>query len=192
MGGTATAEELSLLGKTISMLHRQEQRHIAAVMRPYGLGSSSYPFLIHLAKQEGLSQRELSRRLAMDEALATRTLRELERLGYVTRQREEADRRAYLLRLTEKGRACTALIRRELGVWWAQVTDGLPPQEVARTGALLDSMFQQARALQTPEAGCTAFSPGKKTGETPHEETENTDGRQRSHGTSTDKSTGQP
>jgi DNA-binding MarR family transcriptional regulator len=53
----------------------------------------------------GLNQTTLSYATGRDKSTLTPTLRELERHGFVTRDRSTVDRRAYTLNLTDAGRA---------------------------------------------------------------------------------------
>ena len=61
------------MGKYIATLYRQEQKYINNAMKEYKLGFSSYKFLFHISRHEGISQKELCSILNTDAALATIT-----------------------------------------------------------------------------------------------------------------------
>jgi DNA-binding MarR family transcriptional regulator len=61
--------------------------------------------LVFLWSEDGLSQAELSRRVAIEEATMVRTLDRMERDGLVRRERDARDRRRMRIRLTERGGA---------------------------------------------------------------------------------------
>ncbi len=92
---------ISLLGKYISILHRQEQKSLNVSLKQYGLGYSSYNFLLYISRNEGSSQKDICQTLAINEALATRTMKKLEQKGYIIRKKEENNQRSYALYLTE-------------------------------------------------------------------------------------------
>ena len=79
---------ISLLGKYISILHRQEQKSLNVSLKQYGLGYSSYNFLLYISRNEGSSQKDICQTLAINEALATRTMKKLEQKGYIIRKKE--------------------------------------------------------------------------------------------------------
>lgn len=59
--------------------------------------------VLSVAHGEGLSQRELGRLTGMDRTTMVAVVDKLERLGYAHRERDLADRRKYLVRLTDAG-----------------------------------------------------------------------------------------
>ena len=77
----------SILGKYISILYRQERKLLNYIMREYDLGYSSYNFILYISSHPGSSQKEVCQNMVIDEALATRSMKKLERQGYLTRRR---------------------------------------------------------------------------------------------------------
>lgn len=65
-------------------------------------------FLRALWEEEGLTQRELSRRIGMMEPTTVSALAAMERRGLVTRDNDPNDRRRRIVRLTRKGRGLKA------------------------------------------------------------------------------------
>ena len=92
------------VGKYISILYRYAQSYIATHLKPLGIGSGQYMFLVALYKNDGYSQEQLSQSLMIDKATTARAIRKLEEAGYVTRQENPADRRAYGVFLTQKAK----------------------------------------------------------------------------------------
>jgi DNA-binding MarR family transcriptional regulator len=71
--------------------------------------SMSQAFGLHeLDTDRPMSQRELAERLNLEKSTVSRMVAELERKGLVARERDPANRRFYLLRLTDAGRALHA------------------------------------------------------------------------------------
>jgi DNA-binding MarR family transcriptional regulator len=67
-------------------------------------------FLRALWEEEGLTQRELSRRIGMMESTAVPALALMERRGLVTRERDAKDRRRSCVYLTKRGRALKSIL----------------------------------------------------------------------------------
>lgn len=73
-------------------------------LAPYGMTTGQYYFLRALWIEEGLSQRELSRRVGTTEPTTASALRLLERKGLIKRVRNRQDRRTINIFPTPKGR----------------------------------------------------------------------------------------
>jgi DNA-binding MarR family transcriptional regulator len=68
--------------------------------------SVSQAFALHeLDTGTPLSQRELGERLHLEKSSVSRMAAEMERKGWLARERDPVNRRLYRLRLTDKGRA---------------------------------------------------------------------------------------
>lgn len=133
-------QSLSLLGKFISILHRQEQKNINTVLKEYGLGFSGYNFLIYISKNEGTSQKKLCQTLVMDEALATRTMKNLEERGFITRLKDKKDARSYAVYLTEDGHKLIPEIKKSLTTWWETLSMNMTESEISYFIELLQTM----------------------------------------------------
>jgi DNA-binding MarR family transcriptional regulator len=71
--------------------------------------SLSQAFALHeLDTDTPLSQRELGERLQLEKSSVSRMAAEMERKGFLVRERDPGNRRLYRLRLTERGRALHA------------------------------------------------------------------------------------
>lgn len=81
------------LGKSIAILHRREQKYMISKMKELGIGYSGYNFLLYLEIHSGSSQKEMCEALAVDEALAVRTMKRLEETGFIIRKKSEKKRK---------------------------------------------------------------------------------------------------
>ncbi len=93
------------IGRYSSHLFRSIQIYLAKELGPYGIGSGQFPFMMLLLHCDGIKQEELASSLSYDRATITRSMNRLEEIGYVTRERDPDDKRAYIVRLTKKGRS---------------------------------------------------------------------------------------
>jgi DNA-binding MarR family transcriptional regulator len=66
---------------------------------------SQYQHLRQLWQEDGLAQVELSRRIGIETASSTAVIDQLEKLGFIRRNRDSADRRRIIVHLTGSGRA---------------------------------------------------------------------------------------
>lgn len=74
-------------------------------MVAHGVSPGQWRFLRQLWHDNGICQRQLAERLALSEATATVTLRELEKKKLIERRRNAGNRRELLVFLTPGGRA---------------------------------------------------------------------------------------
>ncbi len=135
---------ISLLGKYISILHRQEQKSLNVSLKQYGLGYSSYNFLLYISKNEGSSQKDICQTLAINEALATRTMKKLEQKGYIIRKKEENDQRSYALYLTEHGREIIPKLIDAVYQWWEELTSDFDENQSSLLIAQLEQMTEKS------------------------------------------------
>src|SRR5262245_667570 len=79
-------------------------RQLALRLRRYGVPIGQWPFLLFLWANEELSQRDLSRLMAIEESTVTNTIDRMERDGLIARTRNPDNQRRNQLRLTDRGR----------------------------------------------------------------------------------------
>ena len=74
-------------------------------IRPLGLAPAQFMTLLELWNEENLTQKDLVQRLDIEQATIANTLNRMQRDGLITRHENPDDRRAQMIRLTEKARA---------------------------------------------------------------------------------------
>lgn len=93
---------------SIGYLSRVAFRRFAKALEnrtlPHGVSSGQWRFLRVLWVEDGMTQRELSRRVDMREPTTVVALRGLEAKGFVRRVRDKADRRRIRVYLTDKAK----------------------------------------------------------------------------------------
>ena len=88
--------------KLNNQILRSAQVHLDKLLEEYELSSGSYPYLLMLRGNEGISQNKISEEIGCDKAMSARTITKLINLGYIDRNKDEDDSRAYKLYLTQK------------------------------------------------------------------------------------------
>lgn len=90
--------------KLNNQILRSTQVHLDKMLKEYDLSSGSYPYLLMLRGNEGISQNKISEEIGCDKAMSARTITKLIDLGYIIRNKDEDDSRAYKLYLTQKAK----------------------------------------------------------------------------------------
>lgn len=92
------------VGYQVRMTHRALQRFLQSKIEPHGVTLGMWYFLRVLWVEDGLTQRELSRRVGTMEPTTLAAILQMEKSGFVTRVRGTTDRRRQHIHLTPKGR----------------------------------------------------------------------------------------
>ncbi len=93
------------LGYLVNFAAKLFARVHTACLAAHGASLGQWAVLLFLWAQDGQSQTELSRQVAIEDATMVRTIDRMERDGLVRRVRNPHDRRHINIFLTEKGRA---------------------------------------------------------------------------------------
>lgn len=93
------------LTRLINSIYRCNQVYFDKRLKKFNLTIGTYPYLVKLNILPGISQNEISKELNVDKAMSARTIKKLIELGYVKKEENEEDTRAYRLYLTDKGKS---------------------------------------------------------------------------------------
>jgi len=88
------------VARTSQLCHRQ----LSAVLEPLALEVAHYEVLVNVARDEGLSQQVLARRLLVAKSNVSALLTVLERRALIVRSKDLTDARLRLISLTPEGR----------------------------------------------------------------------------------------
>ena len=119
------------IGYLTRIAFRAFSRALETRTAPHGVSSGQWRFLRVLWREDGITQRELSRRVGMREPTTVIALKSLERSGFVTRQKSVEDRRKAHVFLTPEARALEAVLLPAVAEVNAIALAGLSEAEVA-------------------------------------------------------------
>ena len=134
------AEMSNSAGFLVRDTHLQFARALRKRLQPHKVTPGQWFFLRALWEEEGINQRELSRRVGTTEPTTVSALRLLERNGLIRRQRNDKDRRTINIFLTETGKA----LKQDLLPYALEVnaiaTAGLTSGEIAQLHMILSKI----------------------------------------------------
>jgi len=78
--------------------------HQQTLLKPFSITPDEFAILHIVSVHAGAVQKEIAKQLQKDQSRITRMVDKLESLGYVARQMDPEDRRAFKIVLEEKGR----------------------------------------------------------------------------------------
>jgi DNA-binding MarR family transcriptional regulator len=137
-------ENASSLGRWISILYRYRQNFLNKRLDSYRIGCGQHMFLLALARNDGINQEELSDYTKMDKATTAKAVKKLEEEGYVNRDVNAADKRAYQVVLTPKARKVIPVIRSAVREWEILITGGLSEHEAVQAEQIFRKMADNA------------------------------------------------
>lgn len=137
----ADAELIQNLLKYFSKLERRQKHFMNRALESGGLHGIMYKYIITLHKHPGVSQDFLAEFHSVDKSRVARVVRELEKMGYVSRSPDEKDRRYYRLSLTGEGLRVFEKIRRALMEWGALISKDIPAENISLTLDTIERMI---------------------------------------------------
>ncbi len=117
------------IGKYISQIYRKGRAFMSKSLTEYDMGFGQMMFLLQLYKQDGISQEELSEMLNIDKGTTARAVKKLEEEGFLTREKDEFDKRAYKIYLTDKSKEKEDDVCNVLQEWENILTENITEEE---------------------------------------------------------------
>lgn len=122
-------EDRKYIGRYISQIHRKGRIFISKELNCLGIGSGQVMFLLELYRGDGKSQEELAERLNIDKGTTARAIRKLEEEGFIIREKDLVDKRAYKVYLTKKGNDIKNNVYEIMMKWEEKITSNLNEEE---------------------------------------------------------------
>lgn len=150
------------IGKWISALSRHRRGFINKRLEPYGIGCGQDIILLGLYALNGASQEKLADDLKIDKTTVAKSVKKLECDGYVARDIDAEDKRAYRVYLTPKALEVIPLLTDAMEQWDRLISAGITQEEYQAIEDILIRMVTSAyrangepRPAGAPDAGRT-------------------------------------
>lgn len=145
---TDHADELRLWLRMLTCTQLIERNIRSALREKFDTTLPRFDLMAQLERAPaGLKMNELSRRLMVTGGNITGITDQLVNEGLVERMSVEGDRRAYLVRLTQAGRASFEAMAHEHETWITQAFNGLTDKDMAQLHKLLGRVKDSAVAM---------------------------------------------
>ena len=125
------------VGKYISIIHRTGSSFLSKEFSKFNIGSGQYMYLIHLYKNDGLSQDELTEILNIDKGTTAKSIKKLETEGFVMRVKDKNDKRINRVYLTPKALEIKDEFLSSINAWENTLTSNLSYAEKEQALTLL-------------------------------------------------------
>ena len=128
------------IGKYIAQLYCNGSVFINKEVSEYGIGSGQFMFLLELYINDGKNQEEIAETLKIDKGTTARALKKLEEQGFVTRIKDENDKRSNKIYLNDKAKDVRDGVLDVLNDWNKEITKSLTEEEEEMLKSLLEKV----------------------------------------------------
>ena len=143
------AKDLTV-GQLLAQVCRMTGHHLRTHMETLGLHKGQGFALIHLWHHDGIPQGELARAMHLSPASVTNMLQRMERDGWISRTRDEADQRVVRVYLTRKAKD----LRKEARVVFRKMEEELSAVYTEAEQATLRRLLLKLHVRFAPHAKC--------------------------------------
>ncbi|MER5227559.1 MULTISPECIES: MarR family winged helix-turn-helix transcriptional regulator [Streptomyces] len=144
--GQGVDQEFLALERELTVLLRRARASSGEMAREVhpDLESAAYGLLARLDERSGQRATELAAFIGVGKATMSRQLRALEELGLIAREPDPADGRAWLVHLTEEGRARFRTVRDARRARYVRQLANWDRKEVAELARLLNQLNRRS------------------------------------------------
>jgi DNA-binding MarR family transcriptional regulator len=129
-------------------IYRCTQVYLDKKLEKLNLTTGSYPYLLVLNNNQGISQNEISRELNVDKAMSARIVKKLIDYGYIRKEENENDIRAYKLYLTNKGKEVIPEIIEIIQEWTDMLIEGNAEEQIENSLEFLGKVLENAKEMK--------------------------------------------
>jgi len=134
----------SIVGYQLAILYRYGNIYLDKRLVPFGVGAAQAKILLMLYKNESLTQVDLSKMLKLDRGNVTRSIKKLEKIGYIKRIKDERDNRVYHIILTDEGKKIKDTLFKIFYEWSNIILNDFTENDKSLLFEFLNRMINQA------------------------------------------------
>ncbi len=136
--------DIKFIGKLSSKIYRRGNVYITERLKPYNVNYIQIMCLVALYIQNGLTQEKIIEDIGVDKASVNRAIKALENNNFITRKRNESDKRAFNLYLTTKAFEFKEVSWDILSNWELMISEGIEEEEKAIAFKVMKKMSLNA------------------------------------------------
>jgi DNA-binding MarR family transcriptional regulator len=143
-----TMKQQESVGKWVSALYRHIQIKINKELDPYKMSSGVIHVYMTLLNNDGINQDSVAKKLDLDKATVGRAIEKLIKIGYVSRETDKIDHRAYNLHVTKKGKDIEIQVRKVLNSLTKTLLSDFNVREKDLALEFLKRMFYNLQSIE--------------------------------------------
>ncbi|MDQ8209453.1 MarR family winged helix-turn-helix transcriptional regulator [Coraliomargarita sp. SDUM461003] len=134
-------------------LIRDKNQLLSKSLDAHSLGNGQFHILNEVNWKEGISQEEIARIRKIDKSAVARSVKRLIENGYINKERDQQDGRAFRLYPTDKGRQMMPQIKRIVQELDQTLSQGSTPEEIELFKKICRRMNQNIENAAAPQCG---------------------------------------
>jgi len=138
--------------KWLSIILRYTHKHIRNNMEHLNISSGQHQYLLCLYHHNGISQEELSKKIGVDKGTTARAVKKLVEAGYITREIDKKDKRAFKLHTTEKAKEFKIEFMKLADEWELALLEDIPEEQKDMVREVVQIIGKKAIQQLTEEA----------------------------------------
>lgn len=136
--------DLLAIARYNGVFNRQTQAYITAAFSSMDINYSEWILLMNLYGNEGINQEELSSMLFIDKAATARSIKSLEKKGFIIREVMTEDKRAKKIFLTDNAKSQKEYFCLLLQNWKDFITEGMDTEMLVQFSKALQIIAEKS------------------------------------------------
>jgi len=139
------------LMRSINRTHRCSIRYYSEQMKADGISGHQHIYIFQICRHPGISQEQLSQRIAVNKSTVTRQLCSLEQNGFITRRSSPEDKRILQVFPTEKAEALYPKVLELMRSWNQLLVEDFSEEEKEQLLTMMQRVQKKALLLAEEE-----------------------------------------
>jgi len=129
------------LVRGFTIIERKHRKYMNHSLSQDGINNVAYSYVIIIKKNPGISQDNLADELGVNKSRVARIVRDLETVGYITREPSPGNRRQYMLKLTGSGEDLYKVIIEKSIEWGNYISLGIDEKDKESIIRIIDKIL---------------------------------------------------
>ncbi len=128
----------------LNIISKGQIRFIENQIQDFDINPADLPFLLYISKHENVKQKDIANHFYVSEANIARSLKKLEKNGFVKRQIDEKNKRRRLISLTDKGKEISSSLINLLKDWENFIYQNTDDEDINKFREVLYELANQS------------------------------------------------
>lgn len=137
-------EQILIFVTAMKSLQKAGEKFFTPRLAVIGLNKGQYGYIYIITETPGITQEKLRKLDILHPSNISRGLEHMEKLGYITREHHETDKRTYRLYPTERALQVVEEIKRIMLEWNSIIQEGLSEEEQNAFSKIVQKMAENA------------------------------------------------
>ena len=133
------------------IIYKEFLYYTEKVLKKMGISFGQLPFILYIGKNENCTPSDVKNNLKMDWGYVQRSISKLEKDDFISKYKDEGNKRGYCLKLTDSGCEVFEKIHEVFYSWDDEIKDSLSDEQWDEFGDLLCKIFNDRKSRRSNE-----------------------------------------